>query len=309
MVHNLEPLCPEESRQTDWAPWPPACKVVRQASNPQAIHKMLDAPRIKRSVFLLPEGASFPEIITWRTSVFPTNGGSLVLRPTGASGRGRHNVTKIKKLILAPSGKIRSGRAVLYKQNDNTIIAFLPNPDEEKELLHLCRTASKVPSTIRLQVLNFATTSSFSSSIAVVALGTHKVALVYSNVERDQLAILKYEKSFDSRFALRDNYGRKIFEAGPNKYYLPAGAKIYCRRNSTPVERKRTRWQPIRGVLTDQPVTDAKAIDNWNDIKSSNDAASLWERVIVLAERSAPVKNIINALNISIPPHGRPCYV
>lgn len=293
MVHDLDTLCPEEARHTDWAPWPPACKVVRQASNPQAIHKMLDAPQQKRSVFLLPEGASFPEIVTWRTSVFPTNGGSLVLRPTGASGRGRHNVTKVRGLVLTPSGKIRSGRAVMYKQNDNTIVAFLPNPGEHAELLHLCQTASMFPtSTIRLKVLSRSTTTSFSSSIAVVTLGTHKVALVYSNVERDQLAVLKYDKTIDARFALRDSYGRKVFEAGPNKFYLPGGAKIYCRYHSFPPVgyNKRTRWSPLRRVLTDQPVTDAKAIDTWNDEKSLTDAASLWERVIVLAERSAVVE-------------------
>lgn len=308
MVHNLDPLCPEEARQTDWAPWPPACKVIRQANNPQAIHKMLDNSTQKRSVFLLPEGASFPEIITWRTSVFPTSGGSLVLRPTGASGKGRHNVTKVRGLVLTPSGKIRGGRAVLYKQNDNTIIAFLPNPGEHDELFHLCRTANRVPSTVRLKVLTNTSTNLLSSSIAVVALGTHKVALVYSNVERDQLAVLKYDKSFDARFALRDNYGRKIFEAGPNKFYLPGGAKIYCRYHSIPVGYRRTRWSPIRRVLTDQPVTDAKAIDNWNDKKSAEHAASLWERVIVLAERGGPVENIIKSSNISTP-HGRPCYV
>ena len=118
MVHNLDPLCPEEARQTDWAPWPPACKVIRQANNPQAIHKMLDSPTQKRSVFLLPEGASFPEIITWRTSVFPTSGGSLVLRPTGASGKGRHNVTKVRGLVLTPRAK--SGAVGLSCTNKTT---------------------------------------------------------------------------------------------------------------------------------------------------------------------------------------------
>lgn len=262
MVHSLVLYKPPASKHVQWPPWPHPCRVVR--NNPEAVRKMLASPKA-RLVALLPTEARFPEIVAWRTTL-PRSGGPLVIRPTGAGGA-RVKTWSPDGLVVGHgtnNGAPASGRAVLYKDGFVTCLAFLDLPKDDSTP----QTVTNVPENFR--ILN-ASKQTSAPSHAIVMVGNHKAAVVPLLPNTLRLAVLRYEKTLAARYALRDNLGRKIFEAGPNRYHLPPNGTIYCA-----FDLETQTWSAVRAVLLPQPLTDARCIDSW----SHPDTLAQWAALV-----------------------------
>lgn len=238
---------------TLWPAWPTKCRIVR--NSPSSVLKMIESP--KSRVYYLPESASFPEIVAWRTTLHRP-GGPLVLRTTGGSNDQRRKLLCVRGLVVG-NGQTSSGRAVVYRDSKSRTVtlALLDMPPDDPTTI----TVSNVPRGFLLTTPATRPNSTHSNAYSVVLVGKHKAAIVPMAPlgHPRHTAVLRYDKTLEARYAMRDSFGRKVFEVGPNRYHLPHQALVHCSK-----AKPHGPWIAERAVLVQQPVTDAKRIDNWD---------------------------------------------
>lgn len=265
--HSLAPL-PPPSKAERWPSWPPPCKVVR-VDTPAVIRKILTHPEKRAKLGFLPPEAAFPEIVAWRAQLLPGGGGSGARQVTirGTGGSSSNAAKRVVGVGFHPqdANSKHSGRAIVYYEPKTAKVVFAPlletpspevfssSPSSHGQPVALARPIylDKSPKTPEVEDIE-------NSSHVVILLGSHKACIVPMH-DRLRMAVLRYDKSLQSRYALRDSFGRKVFEAGANRYHLNGGGLVYCA-----FDPETHKWSALRSPLVYQPVTDAKRIDEWN---------------------------------------------